>query len=86
MRVAAIRPFGLRDAAAVREVHLEAFGGREGEALLVEMLHAAGAASVSLVAVEEASSGVVGHVLFSPVEIDDGGSGIRAVGLAPDGV
>jgi putative acetyltransferase len=41
---------------------------------------------VSLVAVDEASGGVVGHVLFSPVEIYDGGPGIRAVGLAPVGV
>ena len=81
-----IRRFGPGDAAAVRKVHLEAFAGREGEAHLVEMLHAAGAAPVSLVAVEEASGGVVGHVLFSPVEIDGGGSGIRAVGLAPVGV
>jgi putative acetyltransferase len=81
-----IRPFGPGDAAAVRKVHLEAFAGRKGEARLVEMLHAAGAAPISLVAVEEASGGVVGHVLFSPVEIDGGGSGIRAVGLAPVGV
>jgi putative acetyltransferase len=81
-----IRPFGPGDAAAVREVHLGAFAGREGEARLVESLHAAGVATVSLVAVEEASGGVVGHVLFSPVEIYDGGSGIRAVGLAPVGV
>jgi putative acetyltransferase len=81
-----IRRFGPGDAAAVRKVHLEAFAGREGEARLVEMLRAAGAAPVSLVAVEEASGGVVGHVLFSPVEIDGGGSGIRAVGLAPVGV
>ncbi len=81
-----IRPFDPGDAAAVREAHLEAFAGHEGEARLVEVLHAAGAAPVSLVAVDEASGGVVGHVLFSPVEIDDGGSGIRAVGLAPVGV
>ena len=81
-----IRPFSPEDAATVRKVHLEAFAGRKGEARLVEMLRGAGAAPVSLVAVDEASGGVVGHVLFSPVEIDDGGSGIRAVGLAPVGV
>jgi putative acetyltransferase len=82
-----IRPFGSGDAQAVREVHLKAFAGSEDEARLVASLHTAGAASVSLVAVEdEASKGVVGHVLFSPVEIDNGGSSIRVVGLAPVGV
>ena len=81
-----IRPFGSGDARAVREVHLKAFAGREDEARLVESLHAAGAAPVSLVAVDEASKGVVGHVLFSPVEVDNGGSSIRVVGLAPIGV
>jgi putative acetyltransferase len=81
-----IRPFGSGDAEVVREVHLKAFAGREDEARLVESLHAADAAPVSLVAVEEASGGVVGHVLFSPVEIDNGGSSIRVVGLAPVGV
>jgi putative acetyltransferase len=81
-----IRPFGFGDAQAVREVHLEAFAGREDEAHLVESLHAADAAPVSLVAVDGASGGVVGHVLFSPVEIDNGGSSVRVVGLAPVGV
>ncbi len=81
-----IRPFGSGDARAVREVHLKAFAGSEVEARLVESLHAAGAAPLSLVAVDEASKGVVGHVLFPPVEVDNGGSSIRVVGLAPVGV
>jgi putative acetyltransferase len=81
-----IRPFNSGDAEAVREVHLKAFAGREDEARLVESLHAADAAPVSLVAVDSSSGGVVGHVLFSPVEIDNGGSNIRVVGLAPVGV
>ena len=82
-----IRPFGSGDAEAVREVHLKAFAGREDEARLVESLHEADAAPVSLVAVVSGSSGgVVGHVLFSSVEIDNGGSNIRVVGLAPVGV
>ena len=82
-----IRPFGSGDTQAVREVHLKAFANSEDEARLVESLHTAGAAPASLVAVEdEASKGVVGHVLFSPVEIDNGGSSIRVVGLAPVGV
>ena len=81
-----IRPFGSGDAEAVREVHLKAFAGREDEAHLVESLHAANAAPVSLVAVDGSSGGVVGHVLFSPVDIDNSRSNIRMVGLAPVGV
>ena len=73
-----IRPFGSGDTQAVREVHLKAFANSEDEARLVESLHTAGAAPVSLVAVEdEASKGVVGHVLFSPVEVDNGVPGAR---------
>ncbi len=50
---------------------------------MVEALHAADAAPVSLVAVDGSPGDAVGHVLFSPVKIDNGGSGIRVVGLAP---
>ena len=81
-----IRSFGSGDAEAVRELHLKAFTGRENEARLVESLHAEDAGPVSLAAVDSSSGGVVGHVLFSPVEIDNGGSSIRVVGLAPVGV
>ena len=81
-----IRPFSSGDAEAIREVHLKAFAGREDEAHLVESLHAADAASVSLVAVDSSTGGVLGHVLFSPVKIDNGGSSICVVGLAPVGV
>jgi putative acetyltransferase len=81
-----IRPFGSADAEAVRQVYLRAFVGREDEAHLVESLHAADAAPVSLVAVDGSSGGVIGHVLFSPVEVDNGGSNTRVVGLAPVGV
>jgi putative acetyltransferase len=81
-----IRRFSSRDAEAVREVHLKAFAGREDEAHLVESLHAADAAPVSLVAVDSSSGGVLGHALFSPVTIDNNGSNICVVGLAPVGV
>ena len=64
-------------------MHLRAFADREDEARLVEALHVADAAPVSLVAVDGSSGDVVGHVLFSPVKIDNGGSGICVVGLAP---
>lgn len=80
-----IRPYRDGDAPAVRLVHSRAFGGREGEARLVELLHAAGAASISLVATIPPDGRVVGHVLFSPVELLDGrGGGPPAMaGLAP---
>ena len=81
-----IRSFGSRDAEAVREVHVKAFVGSEDEARLVEALHAADAAPVSLVALDESCGGVVGHVLFSPVEVNNGASNVRMVGLAPVGV
>jgi putative acetyltransferase len=78
-----IRPYITEDAAAVREVYRRAFDGSEEEPRLVELLHRAKAAPVSLVAVM--GSQVVGHILFSPVVLD-GRSGLRMVGLAPVGV
>jgi hypothetical protein len=57
-----IRPYRAEDAAAVREVHLQAFDGRGDELRLVELLHAAGAAPVSLVAAAEPDGRVVGHL------------------------
>jgi putative acetyltransferase len=64
-----ICPYRAEDAIAVREVHLRAFDG-DGEARLVELLHAAGAAPVSLFAAAQPDGRVVGHILFSPVRID----------------
>lgn len=81
-----IRPYRAEDAAAVRGVHLRAFDGREDEARLVGLLHAAGAAPVSLVAEAESGGRVVGHVLFSPARIDGHGPKPLVAGLAPVGV
>lgn len=82
-----IRRYRAEDAMAVREVHLRAFDGRGEEARLVELLHAAGAAPVSLVATVEPDGRVVGHILFSPVQIDGCSSNPpMMVGLAPVGV
>ncbi len=82
-----IRPYRAEDVEAVREVHLRAFDGRGEEARLVELLHAARAAPVSLVATVEPDGRVVGHVLFSPVQIDGRRSDPPTmVGLAPVGV
>jgi putative acetyltransferase len=76
-----IRPFSPEDAEAVREVHLRAFDGRSEEPRIVELLHAGDKAPVSLVAVLDGS--VVAHVLFSPVDLGEGGSSINMVALAP---
>jgi putative acetyltransferase len=82
-----IRPYRTEDAMAVREVHLRAFDGDGEEARLVELLHAAGAAPVSLVAAAQPDGRVVGHILFSPVRVDGRGSDPpMMVGLAPVGV
>jgi putative acetyltransferase len=80
-----IRPYRDEDAKAVREAHLRAFNGRGEEARLVELLHAAGAAPVSLVATAESDGRVIGHILFSPVQIDGplGSNPPKMVGLAP---
>ncbi len=76
-----IRPFSPEDAEAVREVHLRAFDGRSEEPRIVELLHAGDKAPVSLVAVLDGR--VVAHVLFSPVDLGEGGSSINMVALAP---
>jgi putative acetyltransferase len=82
-----ILPYRTEDAIAVRDVHLRAFDGRRDEVRLVELLHAAGAVPVSLVAAAEPDGRVVGHILFSPVQIDGCGSDLPLmVGLAPVGV
>jgi putative acetyltransferase len=72
---------------AVRQLHLQAFEDRREEALLVELLHTASAAVVSLVAAADPEGRVVGHILFSPVQVDGRGSDPQImVGLAPVGV
>jgi putative acetyltransferase len=68
------------DAAAVREVLVAAFP-TEAEARLVEALRDAAPPSVSLVADE--AGRVVGHVLFTPVEIRGAEPAAGAFGLAP---
>jgi len=77
-----IRDACATDAAAIRRVHREAFGG-DLEVRLVDLLRERGKEIVSLVAVEVGE--VIGHVLLSPVTID-GAERVRALGLAPVGV
>ncbi len=71
------------DRGRVYEVQLAAFGCRD-EAELVEALRERARPQLSLVA-EEAGR-VVGHVFFSPVEIDPPGRPVGLAGLAPLGV
>ena len=75
-----IRPATLDDQDAFVAVHRAAFG-RNNEGDLVRRLVEAGRDAISLVAVDE-NDGVLGHVLFSPVTVEQGDDG-KALGLAP---
>jgi putative acetyltransferase len=76
------------DATSIRRVVERAFG-QVAEANLVERLRLAGAASISLVAVEDSDGAraerdeVIGHILFSPVTIEERMPTVPALGLAP---
>jgi len=71
------------DSEAIRKVHELAFNS-PAEADLVDLLRARDKATISLVAEKEGE--IVGHVLFSPVQIDPPSTGWSALGLAPVGV
>ncbi|MGI9175039.1 MAG: GNAT family N-acetyltransferase [Rhodothermales bacterium] len=76
----AVRRETAEDRAAVRDVNERAFG-RAAEADLVEALRHAARPYLSLVAEEEGQ--VVGHILFSPVEVESEGGAPAVMGLAP---
>ena len=68
------------DIEAIRNANVEAFG-QEGEANLVNRLRGV-ASTLSFVAIE--SERVVGHIFFSPVEIErECADGLLVLGLAP---
>ena len=69
-----------RDHKAVRQVNRLAFG-QEAEARLVDALRAGGHAPVSLVA--EVEGQVVGHIMFSDLNILTGSGTVPALALAP---
>lgn len=71
------------DLASIRNVNEKAFGGCE-EADIVDTLRRRGAVLLSLVAVLD--SAVVGHILFSPLEIVTPQSRVSAAALGPMGV
>jgi putative acetyltransferase len=78
--VSEVRAATAADLDAIVAVHRAAFG-RDAEAELVRRLVGAGRDTISLVAVDE-DNAVLGHVLFSPVTVEEGDDG-KALGLAP---
>ena len=74
-----IRREGPGDIPGVRSLNEKAFG-QPDEAALVDTLRENGRASISLVAVS--GERVVGHILFSPMTLEEGGE-TKALGLAP---
>jgi putative acetyltransferase len=76
-----IQPADSSDLRAVHDVHVQAFNGRQDEAKLVDLLHAANKASPSLVAMD--GGRVVAHVVFSPMSFAPDRPGLRVVGLGP---
>ncbi|MDQ7997390.1 MAG: N-acetyltransferase [Luteibacter sp.] len=75
-----VRAATAADLDAIVAIHRAAFG-RDAEATLVRKLVNAGRATVSLVAVDDEDT-VIGHVLLSPVSIEEGDDG-KSLGLAP---
>jgi len=75
-----IREEEAADRFAIWRVNVEAFG-RDAEAVLVNELREDGVHCISLVA-EEAPL-VVGHILFSPVELVGNDPDVRLAGLGP---
>ena len=76
-----VRPELPRDRVAVRDLLVRAFPS-DGEARLVDALRGKTDPQVSLVAALP-SGGVIGHILFTPVEIRSPGQSSRAIGLGP---
>ena len=74
-----IRPETANDVARVREINTLAFG-QPAEAVLVDKLRENCADALSIVADDNA---VVGHILFTPVTIENAGHPLVGMGLAP---
>jgi putative acetyltransferase len=75
-----IRPRTLADDDAITQLNDAAFGA-PGEARLIQALRDAGVAAIELVAVEDAC--VVGHILFSVLEVAVDGRAVTALALSP---
>jgi putative acetyltransferase len=57
--------------------------GHNGEAEMVATIRNECEDAISLVAIDDVSSKVVGHIIFSPATIDSGGSIVQGMGLGP---
>ena len=77
-----VRPETSADYPAIRTVHRQAFG-QDAEGELVDALREAGDLLLSLVAVEDDSDAIVGHIAFSRVKIVAEGKQVAGVSLAP---
>ena len=75
-----IRQEASADASAIRHVNQQAFRQTE-EADLVDTLRRRGAFTLSLVAL--LADQIVGHILFTPVQIESADSSFEAIGLGP---
>ena len=75
-----VRHERLGDSAAIARVNDAAFGQRD-ESRIVDAIRQAGHPSISLVAVDEDQ--VVGHILFTPVEMPSSGPGLTVFALGP---
>ena len=75
-----IRPEKNQDIDAIRELNDEAFGGSD-ESRIIQQLRNSGMLSLSLVAFSE--NKVVGHIAFSPIQLDSTQGKNKFMGLAP---
>jgi len=80
MNAVTIRTAGAADRGAIRSLVAEAFGG-DAEAALVDRLVADGDVVLELVA--ERDGAILGHLLFSRLEVAEAGQAFPAVALAP---
>jgi len=77
-----IRPERPADLAAIRDVNRRAFG-QDDEGAIVDALRSHGAASLSLVATIDGR--VVGHIMYSPVELGPiSGAGLGPMAVLPE--
>lgn len=77
-----IRPETKADIDAVRKLNKKAFKGKD-ESKLVDALREEDGFIPALALVAEKAGTVVGHILFSPVEIKGGETSVPALALAP---
>lgn len=76
-----IRPEKPEDIEGIRHITHAAFDQRNAEAKLVDLLRERGELTLSLVA--EIDGEIVGHVAFSPMNLEDAPASFRALGLGP---